>query len=98
MQATLIIRRRVVFGNRDFVEMVVWRAPQSVPPTTHGFKYRLAYIISGRRVIGFDNERGKGDHRHVDGVEEPYHFSGVEPLLADFLEAVATWRKNHGQA
>ncbi|WP_445599995.1 toxin-antitoxin system TumE family protein [Azospirillum sp. A39] len=96
MRATLVIRRRVVFGDRDFAEMVVWRVPQPVPPTTHGFTYRLAYIVDGRRVIGFDNEWGKGDLRHVDGREEPYHFSGVESLLADVLEAVAAWRRDHG--
>lgn len=98
MQATLVIRRRVVFGNRDFVEMVVWRVPLPVPPTIHGFKYRLAYIVDGRRVIGFDNERGKGDHRHEDSLEEPYRFTGVEALLADFLTAVARWRRDHGRA
>lgn len=98
MPATLLIRRRVAFGNRDFAEMVVWRVPEPVPPTTHGFKYRLAYVVDGQRVLGFDNERGKGDHRHVDGGEEPYRFAGVEQLLADFLDTVAAWRKNHGKA
>ncbi|HYG88415.1 MAG TPA: DUF6516 family protein [Azospirillum sp.] len=82
MQVTLLIRCRVAFGNRDFAEMVVWRVPEPLPPTTHGFKYRLAYIVDGRRVVGFDNERGKGDHRHVDGREEPYRFSGAEQLVA----------------
>ncbi|MBH9779255.1 hypothetical protein FE551_18735, partial [Clostridioides difficile] len=61
MNAALVIRRRVVFGDRDFAELVVWRVPLPVPPTDHGFKYRLVYIVQGRRGIGFDNERGKGD-------------------------------------
>ena len=74
MKAALVIRRRVVFGDRDFAEMVVWRVPVGVPPTEHGFKYRLAYIVAGERVVGFDNERGKGDHRHEGGAEHPIRF------------------------
>ena len=34
--------------------------PQPVPPATLGDKYRAAYA-AGVRVVGFDNERGKGD-------------------------------------
>lgn len=98
MKATLLIRRRVAFGDRDFAELVVWRLPEPVPPTTHGFKYRLVYIVDGQRVVGFDNERGKGDHRHHGDVEEPYRFDSVEQLVADFLDAVAVWRRTHGKA
>ncbi|WP_434623365.1 toxin-antitoxin system TumE family protein [Azospirillum sp. B2RO_4] len=98
MKAMLLIRRRVAFGSRDFAELVVWRVPEPVPPTTHGFKYRLVYIVDGQRVVGFDNERGKGDHRHDGDVEEPYRFSGVEQLVADFLDAVSAWRRDHGKA
>ncbi|MEH3118459.1 MAG: DUF6516 family protein [Methylorubrum populi] len=97
MRATLIIRRRVVFGDRDFAELVVWRVPEPVPPTTHGFKYRLVYIVEGLRVIGFDNERGKGDRRHDAEGETPYRFRGVDPLLGDFVAAVEAWRRDHGK-
>jgi hypothetical protein len=34
--------------------------------------------------VRYDNERGKGDHRHVDGQEAPYAFTTVEQLLDDF--------------
>lgn len=47
----------------DLMEMVVWRVPKPVPPCGHCFKYRLVYVVNGTRVIGYDNERGKGDHR-----------------------------------
>ena len=39
-------------------------------------------------MVGFDNERGKGDHRHMEEGERPYTFTTVEALVADFLEAV----------
>lgn len=98
MVARLIIRRRVAFGDRDFAELVVWLVPEPVPPTDHGFKYRLAYIVQGKRVLGFDNERGKGDHKHLDGQECAYAFTGVDALVGDFLQAVAQWRSEHGKA
>jgi hypothetical protein len=71
------------------VEITLWRVPRPVAPCTHDYKYRLVYLIDGVRVIGFDNERGKGDHRHCRGREEPYAFVDVQTLLADFWQAIA---------
>ncbi len=95
MDGTLVIRRRVVFEDRDFAEFVVWQVPAPVPPASHAFKYRLVYIVDGVRVIGFDNERGKGDHQHLDGVETAYLFRGIDQLMSDFVEAIEQWRKAH---
>jgi len=39
-------------------------------------------------VIGYDNERGKGDHRHIGGKEEFYAFTTVDALIADFIADV----------
>jgi len=50
-------------------------------------------VVDGIRVVGFDNERGKGDHCHLDGVEVPYVFANVEQLIEDFIAAVAARRK-----
>ena len=74
---------------------MAWHMPAPVPPSWHRVKDRLAYIVDGVRVIGFDNERGKGDHRHDGGVETPYRFQGVEHLVADFKAAVQAWRTAH---
>lgn len=70
------------------VEMVIWRLPGHDPERPHGLKYRLVYVQDGERLVGYDNERGKGDHRHVGGQEEPYLFTDVERLVADFLADV----------
>ena len=35
-------------------------------------------------LVRYDNERGKGDHRHFDGKEEEYSFVNIPSLLADF--------------
>ncbi len=40
------------------------------------------------RVIGYDNERGKGDHRHLGGREEAYSFVNPRQLIADFMADV----------
>jgi hypothetical protein len=50
------------------------------------------YVVNGERVVGFDNERGKGDHCHLDGTERPYRFTTVEQLVEDFIAAVAARR------
>lgn len=68
--------------------MVIWRLPGPVPPCTHPYKYRMVFVKDGRRIVGFDNERGKGDHRHLHGVESPYRFVDVQTLLADFWSEV----------
>jgi hypothetical protein len=72
------------------IELVVWTVPNPVPPSGHGFKYRLVYVVDGERVVGYDNERGKGDYKHLGGVEVPYRFVDVETLVADFMADVET--------
>jgi hypothetical protein len=70
--------------------MVLWRVPKPVSPARHSLKYSLFYGRPGVRMIGYDNERGKGDHRHFQGVETAYPFSTVEQLVTDF------WSDVHG--
>lgn len=92
MEATLLIRERVVYDDGAFVEMVVWGVPEPVPPATHRLKYRLVYIVEGVRVVGYDNERLKGDHRYFKGDEAVYVFVSIEKLLADFVADVEAVR------
>lgn len=92
MAAELIADFKDVFDS-GIIQMVIWKVPTPVPPTTHGFKYRLVYVVNGRRVVGFDNERGKGDHCHLDGVELPYEFTSIETLIEDFIREVDKRRR-----
>lgn len=87
MKATLLHQFMQVYG-RGRMEGVIWQVPEPVPPTRHGYKYRLVYIVNGRRVVGYDNERGKGDHRHLGSRETAYHFVDVPTLLNDFIKDV----------
>ena len=97
MKAIALQHRRVVVANDAFVEIVIWRVPEPVPPSTHGFKYRLAYVVSGQCVLRYDNERGKGDHRHVDGEEKPYRFMTPDKLMTDFEADITRWNHEHSR-
>jgi len=88
MKAELVTRFKSVTPEGGVIELVIWKVPQPVPPTAHGYKYRAVYAMDGVRVVGFDNGRDKGDHCHLDGVEVPYVFRGVECLVEDFIAAV----------
>jgi hypothetical protein len=71
------------------IEGVIWQVPEPVPPPSqHHYKYRLVYVVAGERVLGYDNERGKGDHKHQHGAEIVYNFVDVSTLLTDFMKDV----------
>ena len=92
MKAKLITRFKDVTEDGGVIELVVWRVPNPVPPTNHGYKYRAAYAVNGVRVVGFDNERGKGDHCHLHGRERPCRCTTVDDLIEDFIAAVEAAR------
>ena len=88
MEATLAFRQKYELDDGAIVEMVIWSVPHAVAGSDHGFKYRLYHGKDGRRIVGYDNERGKGDHRHSHGRERSYRFVSPEQLIADFLADV----------
>ena len=92
MKATCIFYDRKDYPDGAIVELTIWQVPEPVPGSAHGLKYSLFYGYPGRRLVGYDNERGKGDHRHVDGREESYAFTTVEVLIADFVADVRKFR------
>ena len=92
MAAQKITAIKNINPDGSILEIVIWKVPKSVPPTDHGYKYRAVYVVDGVRIVGFDNERGKGDHCHMDGKELPYTFISVDQLLEDFIAAVETRR------
>jgi hypothetical protein len=92
MKATLLIRERVVFADGAIIDIKISRVPSPVPPSTHGLKYSLFYGQPGTRLVAYDNERGKGDHRHWGDLEESYVFASIERLPADFRADVEALR------
>lgn len=89
MKASLVYQFKQAYG-KGRIEGVVWQVPTPVPPTEHGYKYRLVYVVAGVRLVGYDNERGKGDHRHLKSQEMPYRFVDVPTLISDFIKDVET--------
>ena len=92
MNAEQMINERHVVSENAFVEMVVWRLPSPVLGSYHGFKYRLALVVKDCCVLRYDNEAGKGDHKHVGENEIPYVFTTSKALLDDFWNDVDNWR------
>lgn len=93
MKAEPLAQERHVLDENAFVEIVIWRVPRAVTGSVHSLKYRLALVVDGQCVLRYDNEAGKGDHRHVGRVESRYAFSDAETLLADFWTDVDAWRR-----
>lgn len=95
MKATQLISTRISYSATAFAELVLWRLPKPVEGSEHGFKYRLAYVVGGECVLRYDNEAGKGDHRHFGRTESPYRFTTPEQLIADFQSDIARWNNEN---
>lgn len=85
MKAALLLKERVPFDAESFAELVIWRLTQPVPGSMHSYKYRLALIVRDECVLRYDNEAGKGDHRHTKTRELTYVFESPDRLVQDFL-------------
>ena len=85
------LRSTEVRDDGSIVEIVVWELDEPVPPCSHRFKYRLFYGLPGQERVRYDNERGKGDHRHFAGLESSYIVSTLDQLLDDFERDVQDW-------
>lgn len=91
MKAIELVQTRIVYSRNAFAELVLWQLPSRLPGSSHRFKYRLAYVVNSKCVLRYDNESGKGDHRHYGESEAEYRFSTPEQLIADFEQDIARW-------
>jgi hypothetical protein len=98
MKAVQLVSTRIAYSESAFAELVLWRLPKPIEGSVHGFKYRLAYVVHGVCVLRYDNEAGKGDHRHVDGTERAYAFTTPEQLIADFQRNIERWNDENRNA
>ena len=95
MKAMRIFHDKAVLPDGSIVEMTIWKLPQASAERAHGLKYSLFYGRDGKRIVGYDNERGKSDHRHVHEVQTRYRFVSVEQLVAYFLADVESVKNEH---
>jgi hypothetical protein len=91
-KARKFAERMRLYADGHILRIRIWEVAEPVPPSVHRLKYSLFYGQPGARVVLYDNERGKGDHRHYGEVEETYEFQGIERLIADFLADVRRLR------
>lgn len=92
MNARRVFHDRMEYSDGAILEMTIWAVPVPVKGSARSLKYSLFYGRPGRRIVGYDNERGKGDHRPLGDTEEPYAFTTPEALLAASLADVETVR------
>ncbi len=85
MKARRIFHDKSILPDGSIVEMTIWQLPEATPERPHGLKYSLYFGHEGERFVGYDNERGKGDHKHIRDAEFPYQFVDVDTLVADFI-------------
>ena len=95
MKATLLVQTRIIYSPKSFSELVLWELPSPASGSEHRFKYRLAYVVEGQCVLRYDNETGKGDHRHYGERESDYRFSSPQQLLAHFERDIARWNREN---
>lgn len=84
MEAVLLYRDKYIYGDGAIREMVIWQLSEQDSKRLHGLKYRLFYGYPGKCLVRYDNERGKGDHRHYSNREEVYEWVSVRQLVLDF--------------
>jgi hypothetical protein len=95
MQAELLIKDRIILSENSFAELVLLRLPDPKAGSIHAFKYRLAFVVDGVCVLRYDDEGGKGDHKHIGAIETAYIFESPHRLLADFWHDVDAWRTEY---
>ena len=88
-----MLDERYSVGENAFIELVIWRVPKPVRGSRHGFKYRFVLVEDGICTLRYDNETGKGDHKHVGGREVAYVFESLDKVVADFQADVRARRR-----
>jgi hypothetical protein len=83
-KAVSLLHRKRIYDDGAISEVRLWILQDAVPGSLHKFKYSLFYGYPGSRAVAYDDERGKGEHRHMLGRETPYKFESLGKLLADF--------------
>lgn len=92
MKAELVYHEKKYFSDGSFQEIKIWKVSKS-KDKLHGLKYSFAYIVNDKRVVGYDNAEGKGDHKHYKGKEYPYKFQSLEKLWNDFKKDIERYKE-----
>lgn len=88
MKARLLQKSKEEFSGGVIVETVVWELTEATPDRPHSLKYRFYCGKNDECIVRYDNEAGKGDHRHYGTDEELYCYTTFTQLVEDFLTDV----------
>lgn len=88
MKARLLQKSKEEFAGGVIVETAVWELAEATLDRPHRLKYRLYCGRNGECIVRYDNETGKGDHRHYGTREETYCYTTFAKLAEDFLADV----------
>ena len=91
IDARRVLRERIYFSDGSFADLVIWQVPQPLRGSRHNYEYRLALVVGNECVLRYDNEPGKGDHKHVGHSEHRIEFTDLERLYADFALDAGRW-------
>ncbi len=93
--AKLVYHSKLIYPDGSIREMIIWRLPGRNRESSHGLKYRLYYgTADGVCLVRYDNETGKGDHKHTNNKEKSYQFENVEKLIEDFQKDIDKCRRS----
>jgi hypothetical protein len=91
MDAELVFDDEYPVSGSAIAYVVIWKLPRKRPGSEHFYKYRLSLVDDGVNILRYDNEAGKGDHRHVGRREFAYRFVDIDELRMDFWKDVEEW-------
>jgi hypothetical protein len=90
--AVSIVHEKVKTEDGVVVEIKIWKVPKS-DHYPEGVKYSFFATQGGKVLVGYDNHKPKGHHRHFGGIEGPYFFAGFDKLRNDFLNDLSQVRE-----
>jgi hypothetical protein len=93
MKARLVYHVKEYRADGSIEEIKIWQVP-ATDDKPYGLKYSFVYIVEGKRIVGYDNFEGKGDHRHYRGKEYPYAFESLEKLWSYFRQDIEQSRED----
>jgi len=93
MPATELLHLRIHIAENAFAMLRILLVEPPILGSSHQYKYSLAYIVNDECVLRYDNERGKGDHKHIGQQEFPVTFTTIENLIDVFQAEINLLRR-----
>jgi len=95
MKAKLLYKEKNKQKDGSILELVLWQLPEKTKDRPHGLKYRLYFGDNeGNCLVRYDNESGKGDHKHINNTEISYKFINIDTLFKDFYDDIDSYLLN----